>query len=93
VIGLQPRMSGFGWRNDLADDLEEQSAHQWSKLVDELSPMNALVTLPDLAAFQRWEPHVARFSFHLAPPVLDRRATRGHGRRPRRRSPRRPVGR
>ena len=79
VVGLRPRLTDVGWRNDLATDLDEQSASQWRKLVDELSPANALVTLPDLAAFQRWEPHVARFSFHLAPLVLDRRAPRGHG--------------
>lgn len=79
VIGLRPRLTDMGWRNDLAAGPDEQSANQWSQLVDELSPANALVTLPDLAAFQRWEPHVARFSFHLAPLALNRRAPGDHG--------------
>ena len=30
--------------------------------------MNLLVTLPDLAAFQAWAPHVRRFSYLMLAP-------------------------
>jgi hypothetical protein len=39
----------------------------WQRLADGLAPATELVTIPDLAPFQRWAPLIARFSFLLSP--------------------------
>lgn len=41
-------------------------ADGWETVVERLGPATALVTLPDLRAFQAWGPHVTRFSFLLS---------------------------
>jgi len=65
--GLRPRRVGERWRNDLRDGLPEPDRAEWELLVERARPASALVRLPDLAAFKTWAPHVARFSFLLAP--------------------------
>jgi hypothetical protein len=64
--GLEPRQSGSaGWFNDLGK-LGQQPG-SWEQVLPKLKQASALVTLPDLTAFQRWGPLVARFSFILSP--------------------------
>ncbi|SRR6266568_1552114 len=65
--GLRPRHDGERWRNDLRDGLSESDRVEWELLVEHARPASALVKLPDLKAFEKWAPHIARFSFLLAP--------------------------
>jgi hypothetical protein len=76
VQGLDPVENGQGWSNAVAEHLDETEAAEWRRLVANLAPSSKLVKLDSLEAFQRWAPLVARFSFRLAPVVLDRRAPR-----------------
>jgi hypothetical protein len=64
--GLAPQQSASdSWFNDLGE-LGEQPG-SWEQILPKLKQASALVTLPDLTAFQRWGPLVARFSFILSP--------------------------
>jgi hypothetical protein len=74
VESLDPAPDGQS--NAVADHLDEAAADEWRQLVANLAPSTELVDLNGLEAFQRWAPRVARFSFRLAPVVLDRRAPR-----------------
>jgi hypothetical protein len=65
--GLRPRRVGERWRNDVRADLSEEDRAEWEMLVERAQPASALVRLPDLTIFETWAPHVARFSFLLAP--------------------------
>ncbi len=65
--GLRPRCVDECWRNDVCDDMSERDRAEWELLVECARPASALVTLPDLTTFKTWAPHVARFSFLLAP--------------------------
>ena len=70
VRGLRPRpadRSGEHWCNDLHDLLHTEQRATREELTDRLAPLTDRVTLPDLAAFRLWGPHVARFSFVLSP--------------------------
>lgn len=67
VLGLAPREHGDLWCNDVCADLTEPERLEWARLVARSAAATALVKLPDLAAFQAWAPHVARFSFLLSP--------------------------
>jgi hypothetical protein len=79
VAGLTPRQDGRTWRNDVTTELDREATDEWWRLVEDVGPATDLVTLPDLQAFQAWEPHVARFSFRYARQALDRRAPTGVG--------------
>jgi hypothetical protein len=72
VESLEPPDDGHS--NAVAENLDEAAAGEWRRLVVNLAPSTELVDLEGLEAFQRWAPRVARFSFRLAPVVLDRRA-------------------
>ncbi len=74
VESLEPPADGRS--NAVAENLDEAAADEWRRLVVNLAPSTELVDLEGLEAFQRWAPRVARFSFRLAPVVLDRRAPR-----------------
>jgi len=64
--GLAPRPSpANGWCNDLGE-LGEQPG-RWEQVLPKLRQASAPVTLPDLAAFQKWGRLAARFSFILSP--------------------------
>ena len=65
--GLRPRCVGGQWRNDVSGSLSERDRAEWELLVERARPASALVKMPDLTAFKTWAPHVARFSFLLAP--------------------------
>jgi hypothetical protein len=67
LSGLRPRCVDERWCNDVCENLSEQDRAEWELLVDRAQPASALVKLPDLTTFQTWAPHVARFSFLLAP--------------------------
>lgn len=67
VEGLRPRKSGDRWSNDISGDLSDADRREWDELVQGVGPATALVTLPDLTAFQIWGPKVTRFSFVLSP--------------------------
>jgi len=67
LTGLRPRLTGERWDNDVRTGLSERERAEWDQLVERAGPAAALVTLPDLTAFQTWAPHIARFSFLLAP--------------------------
>jgi hypothetical protein len=54
------------WQQVLAT-LVSSDPHGWSDASVRLAAATALVTLPDVAAFKTWGPHVARFSFVLSP--------------------------
>ncbi|HEX8095979.1 P-loop NTPase fold protein, partial [Jatrophihabitans sp.] len=63
--GLAPEASPTGgWCNTLGKLGQPES---WEQVLPKLTQASALVTLPDLTAFQRWGPLVARFSFILSP--------------------------
>jgi hypothetical protein len=76
IRSLEPRDDGQWSSNAVAEHLDEAAADEWRRLVANLAPSTGLVDLKDLEAFQRWAPRVARFSFRLAPVVLDRRTPR-----------------
>ncbi|MHA6782984.1 P-loop NTPase fold protein [Pseudonocardia saturnea] len=65
--GLRPRDVDGNRRNDLCESLSDADVADWLLLVERAGPASALVTLADLTAFGTWAPHVARFSFLLAP--------------------------
>jgi hypothetical protein len=65
--GLRPRCVDERWHNDVCDALSEKDRTEWELLVERAQPASALVKLPDLTTFKTWAPHVARFSFLLAP--------------------------
>lgn len=65
--GLRPRCVEGRWHNDLSDGLSKEARAEWELLVERAQPASALIKLPDLTTFQAWAPHVARFSFLLAP--------------------------
>jgi len=68
VEGLRPRIADNGrWFNDVERDLSDADRREWTELVQRVSVATALVTLPDLTAFQLWGPRVTRFSFVLSP--------------------------
>ena len=67
VEGLRPRDSNGRWSNDVSDNLSDNDRREWAELVQCVSPATALVSLPDLTAFQLWGPRVTRFSFVLSP--------------------------
>lgn len=75
---LRPREDDHQWHNDVAADLSARESGRWSDLVERASVSGKLVTLPDLKAFCRWGPHVARFSFALAPLYGPRRGRAGY---------------
>lgn len=77
VEGLRPRASGERWSNDISNELSEADHREWDELVQRVSPATALVTLPDLAAFQLWGPRVTRFSFVLSPLALQNESNPG----------------
>jgi S13-like protein/KAP-like P-loop domain-containing protein len=72
--GLRPHCVGERWRNDVCDGLSERDRAEWELLVQRAGPASALVKLPDLTTFKTWAPHVARFSFLLAPVTGDDRS-------------------
>ena len=65
--GLKPRATDGGVRNDVIGDIPPADVEEWKRLAEGLEDASALVTLPDLKAFQAWAPRIARFSFLLAP--------------------------
>jgi hypothetical protein len=75
---LQPHSKGGGVANDVVGPIADSDVEQWRKLADGLRDVSALVTLPDLTAFQLWAPRIARFSFLLSPYV---ESSRGGARR------------
>ena len=66
VAGLQPQPADPGWANQIAPNLDEQQLSQWRQLIDALQPANTLLGTISVETFQKWLPHVARFSFHIA---------------------------
>jgi hypothetical protein len=66
VLSLRPRQVSDTWCNAVSTDLDEMQCAQWIALVRDAATSTKLVTLPDLEAFRRWGPHVARFSFVLS---------------------------
>jgi S13-like H2TH domain/KAP family P-loop domain len=77
--GLRPHCVGERWRNDVCDGLSERDRAEWELLVQRARPASALVKLPDLTTFKTWAPHVARFSFLLAPVTGDDRSPDSSG--------------
>jgi hypothetical protein len=77
--GLRPQCAGERWRNDLCDCLSERDRAEWELLVERAKSASALVKLPDLTTFKIWAPHVARFSFLLAPVTGDDRSPGSSG--------------
>lgn len=69
VAGIEPRRSDDwdGHRNAVLGALEPAVVPAWCALHAGLAGATALVSLPDLTAFQEWAPRVARFSFLLSP--------------------------
>jgi hypothetical protein len=67
VAGLLPRQDGDRWCNDVCASLSAGEREEWSLLIGRLGSAGAQVTIPGLAAFQKWGPRVARFSFLLSP--------------------------
>lgn len=65
--GLRPRCVDERWHNDVCDSLSKKDRTEWELLVERAQPASALIRLPDLTTFKTWAPHVARFSFLLAP--------------------------
>jgi hypothetical protein len=65
--GLAPQSTGSGFRNDVVGAIPPADLEDWRRLAQGLGAATALVTLPDLVAFQAWAPRVARFSFLLSP--------------------------
>ena len=69
VTGLIPRTSDGKWRNDVAANLDNRAVDEWQRLVNGIQPATELIGDVTLKAFKAWEPHVARFSYQLAPLV------------------------
>lgn len=65
LVGLTPRSGPNGWCNDLGQ--LPSGPGGWQQILPRLVRASALVSLPDLTAFQRWGPLVAQFSFVLSP--------------------------
>ena len=50
-------------RSPIVGEVTSDEAARWLRLHRGLQPITDLVSLPDLTAFQRWVPHVRRFSY------------------------------
>jgi KAP family P-loop domain len=68
---LRPRLEADRWVNGVVGPIDEHELVSWRRLADGLAPVSLVVTLPDLAAFQRWAPRVARFTFMLSAYAID----------------------
>jgi hypothetical protein len=68
LAGLKPCQRGSSWYNDLRAGLDASERDDWCALVSAGEATAARVTLPDLAAFRTWGPHIARFSFLVDTP-------------------------
>ncbi len=66
VQAMQPVESDGEFRNDVVGTIADRDVREWRRLTDGIREATFMVTLPDLEAFQRWAPRVARFSFLLA---------------------------
>ena len=71
VGGLRPRQDGARWRNDVCACLSDADRADWELLLARGGRVASTVPLPTLTSFQTWAPHVARFSFVLAPATRD----------------------
>ena len=71
VGGLRPRKDGARWRNDVCACLSDADRADWELLLARGGHVASTVPLPTLTSFQTWAPHVARFSFVLAPATRD----------------------
>ena len=65
--------------NGVVGPIDEHELVSWRRLADGLAPVSLVVTLPDLAAFQRWAPRVARFTFMLSAYAIDLEAAGAPG--------------
>ena len=61
---LAGRPSGDRW----ADVVAGLDGSEWGGLTEALAGVTPLVRLPDLEAFKRWAPPIARFSFRVTAP-------------------------
>ena len=67
---LEPRResgNALRWSNDLGTLETEGQRKSWEEVLPKLRQASTPITLPDLVAFQKWGPLVARFSFILSP--------------------------
>ena len=53
------------WRNRVVGEIPAADLAAWLRMADAVRETSVLVTLPDLAAFRVWTPHVRRFSYLL----------------------------
>ena len=53
------------WRNRVVGEIPAADLAAWSRMADAVRETSVLLTLPDLAAFRVWTPHVRRFSYLL----------------------------
>jgi KAP family P-loop domain len=51
------------WRNQIIGEIPAADLPAWQRMGDAVLATGHLVTLPDLAAFRGWTPHVRRFSY------------------------------
>lgn len=61
-----------GWQNRVVGEIPAADLTAWSSMARAAHDTSALVTLPDLAAFRAWVPHVRRFSYLPLTPARHR---------------------
>jgi hypothetical protein len=68
TAGLSPQKDGRAWRNAIIGQVPAAEVAGWQRMAAAVGATSALVTLPDLTAFQAWAPHVRRFSYLVLAP-------------------------